>query len=151
MKDFETMYIRIPSDNDGYILLKCPSCGEKFMLLEEDIEDDAVLDTWCPNCGLVHQEYFDDDTINLAERMIDNEAADIFNEFSATMKKSFKNSDIKVKIEKIKKEPEIPIGRKTGDFEEKYYDCCKKKAKIGSLKKLEGGYCPFCGELVDGD
>lgn len=151
MKDFETMYISIPSDNDGYILLKCPSCGEKFMLLEDDINDDTVLDIWCPNCGLVHQEYFDDETINLAERMVGNEVADILNEISTSINKSFKNSDIEIKSEKIKKEVEIPIGRKIGDFDEKYYACCNKYAKISSIKKFEGGYCPFCGELIDGD
>lgn len=121
------------------------------MLLVDDIEDDTNLDIWCPNCGLKHQDYLDDETINLAERMIENKVADILNEFSATMKKSFKNSEIRIKTEKIKKQPEIPIGRKTGDFEEKYYECCKKKAKISSIKNLEGGYCPFCGEIVDGD
>ena len=151
MKDFETLEISIPADSDGYVLLKCPSCGERFMLLVEDIEDDTNLDIWCPNCGLKHQDYLDDETINLAERMIENKVADILNEFSATMKKSFKNSEIRIKTEKIKKQPEIPIGRKTGDFEEKYYECCKKKAKISSIKNLEGGYCPFCGEIVDGD
>lgn len=89
MKDFETLEISIPADSDGYVLLKCPSCGERFMLLVDDIEDDTNLDIWCPNCGLKHQDYLDDETINLAERMIENKVADILNEFSATMKKKF--------------------------------------------------------------
>lgn len=116
MKDFETMYISIPSDNDGYILLKCPSCGEEFMLLEDDIDDDTVLDIWFPNCGLVHQEYFDDETINLAERMVGNKVTDILNELSTSINKSFKNSGIETKTKKNKKEVEIPIGRKIGDL-----------------------------------
>ena len=109
MKDFETLEISIPADSDGYVLLKCPSCGERFMLLVDDIEDDTNLYIWCPNCGLKHQDYLDDETINLAERMIENKVADILNEFSATMKKSFKNSEIRIKTEKIKKQPEIPL------------------------------------------
>lgn len=130
MKDFETLEISIPADSDGYVLLKCPSCGERFMLLVDDIEDDTNLDIWCPNCGLKHQDYLDDETINLAERMIDNKVADILNEFSATMKKSFKNSDIKIKTEKIKKQPEIPIGRKLEILKKNIMSVARKKQKL---------------------
>lgn len=108
MKDFETLEISIPADSDGYVLLKCPSCGERFMLLVDDIEDDTNLDIWCPNCGLKHQDYLDDETINLAERMIENKVADILNEFSATMKKVSKTQKLELKPRKLKSSQRYP-------------------------------------------
>ncbi len=62
------------------------------------------------------------------------------------------NKNIKVKTRKItKKEPELPISRKIGDFEIKNYCCCDIQAKIKSINSFEGGYCPFCGEILDGN
>ena len=143
----------VPADEEGYVLLKCPSCGEKFMLTVEDIEDEATIDIWCPNCGLTHENYLDDDIYELAERIVENQVAEMLTDLSKSLEKSFRNSkNIKFKHGKeIKKEAELPIGRKTGDYEEKRYLCCGKTARISSIKKLEGSYCPFCGEMIDGD
>lgn len=145
--------ISVPSDEDGYVLLKCPSCGEKFMLTVEDIEDESTVDIWCPNCGLTHDHYLDDDIYELAERIVENQVAEMLNDFSNSLEKKFRNSK-NIKFEQgkeIKKEAELPIWRKTGDYEEKKYLCCFKTVKISSIKKFEGSYCPFCGEMIDGD
>jgi len=149
----EIFQISIPADEEGYVLLKCPSCGEKFMMTVEDIEDESTIDIWCPNCGLTHENYIDDDVNELAERIVENQVAEMLNNFSKNLEKTFRNSkNIKFKTGKeIKKEAELPIGRKTGDFEKKKYSCCGKIAKISSIKKFEGSYCPFCGEMIDGD
>lgn len=77
----------------------------------------------------------------------------MLNDFSNSLEKKFRNSK-NIKFEQgkeIKKEAELPIGRKTGDYEEKKYLCCFKTVKISSIKKFEGSYCPFCGEMIDGD
>ncbi|MCC9892503.1 TFIIB-type zinc ribbon-containing protein, partial [Streptococcus agalactiae] len=113
--------ISVPSDEEGYVLLKCPSCGEKFMLTVEDIEDESTVDIWCPNCGLTHDHYLDDDIYELAERIVENQVAEMLNDFSNSLEKKFRNSK-NIKFEQgkeIKKEAELPIGRKTGDYEEK--------------------------------
>ncbi|WP_024822614.1 hypothetical protein [Aminobacterium mobile] len=149
----EVFNISIPSDNDGFVLLKCPSCNEKFMIQVDDIEDDSVIDIWCPHCGLKHDSYLDDNVNDLAEKIIQNHVADLLNDFSKDIEKIFKNNkNVKYKAGKtLEKESEIPIGRKTGDYDIKNYLCCGKTAKIRSITKFEGGYCPFCGEIVDGD
>lgn len=153
MSNDEIFKISIPSDNDGFILLKCPTCNEKFMLQVGDVEDDSVIDIWCPKCGLKHESYLDDDIHDLADKIIQNHVADLLNEFSKDMENIFKNNkNIKFKAgKKIEKESELPIGRKIGDYERKNYLCCGKTAKIRSITKFEGGYCPFCGEIVGGD
>ena len=125
--------IPIPSDNDGFVVLKCPICSEKFMIQVQDVNDDSLIDVWCPKCGLKSDNYLDDDVNDLAENIIQNYVADLLNDFSKD------------------RESEMPIGRKVGDFEEKKYLCCDKVVKLRTTTKFEGGYCPFCGELVDGD
>ena len=153
MADDIKFEISIPADEEGYVILKCPSCSEKFMLTVEDIEDESRIDIWCPNCCLAHDNYLDDDVYELAERIVENQVAAMLNDFSRSLEKSFRNSkNIKFKSEKrIEKQAELPIARKTGDYEEKKYLCCDKTAKISSIKKFEGSYCPFCGEMIDGD
>ena len=145
--------ISIPADEEGYVLLKCPSCSEKFMLTVEDIENESTIDIWCPNCGLTHDRYLDDDVYELVERIVENQVAEILNDLTRSLEKNFvKSKNIKFKPgKKIKKETELPIGRKTGDYEEKKYLCCDQIAKISSIKNFEGSYCPFCGEMIDGD
>ena len=85
-------YISIPSDEDGFVQLKCPSCSEKFMLQIDDIENGEFIDIWCPNCGLKHENYLDDDIEQLAESILHNKIADLINGFSIDIEKSLKNS-----------------------------------------------------------
>lgn len=68
MEDF-SFEISIPCDDDGFVLLQCPKCGEFFKLRPSDIESDEVLDIYCPLCGLSSEEYFTQDVIDLAIAM----------------------------------------------------------------------------------
>lgn len=149
----KTFKIQIPSDVDGYCLLQCPSCGEKFMLKVEDIEDKAQLEIWCPSCGLVHEHYITDEEKEVVDRLINNFVADSLNDFSDQLERMFRsNKVIKFKKDKpIEKDPVEPIMPEVGDFKEHLYKCCNKSAKIDSVREITGGYCPFCGGLVDGN
>ncbi|WP_421426166.1 hypothetical protein [Streptococcus suis] len=46
----EIFKISIPSDNDGFIIIKCSISNEKFMIQIEDLNDDSLIDIWCL-CG----------------------------------------------------------------------------------------------------
>ena len=148
----ETISVNIPSDEDGYVLLQCDHCGENFMLKVDDLEDESQLDFWCPNCGLVVDNLLNNEIESLIEKMVDNKVIDILNESFEKLERSSKNSkNIKITGNKIPKNNILPIGRSVGDFIKIDYQCCHKKAKIKSIKKFEGGYCPFCGEMHYGD
>ena len=58
--------IRIPCDNDGFILLRCPHCDELFKLTAENIESDETLDIYCPSCGLCANNFLTQNVIDLA-------------------------------------------------------------------------------------
>ena len=149
MSDEIKIEIPIPCDEDGFVHLKCNICGEKFMLETDDIEDDATIDIWCPNCGLKLTECWADDVMELAMRKTNNYIADVLNDFSKDLEKSFKNNkSIKFKADKpIKKDIELPIGRKITAFEMFYFKCCDQSAKISVQQIFTGCYCPFCGEM----
>ncbi len=87
MKNIE---ISILTDNDGYVLLKCLTCGEIFMLKPSDIEEESKIDIWCPKCGLKHDTYLDDEVYELTNRMVQNYVTDMLNVFTKNIKKIFK-------------------------------------------------------------
>ena len=57
--------IRIPCDDDGFILLRCPHCDELFKLTAEDIESDETLDIYRPSCGLSANSFLTQNVIDL--------------------------------------------------------------------------------------
>ena len=69
--------ISIPTDEEGYVLLKCPLCGELFKLHPDDYRDDGVFKIYCPACGLVSDNYVTDDIIELGMIMAENYANDL--------------------------------------------------------------------------
>ncbi len=58
--------IELPCDNDGFVLMQCPICGELFKLRPDEIEDDQVLKICCPLCGLSSTSFFTDEVFELA-------------------------------------------------------------------------------------
>lgn len=153
MDDYINLEIPIPADNEGHVLLKCHFCGEIFKLMISDIEDDSQLNIWCPSCGLVSESYLTEDVIELAERLIQNYATDIANDFAKNIENIFRNNSfIKVKTSStLKKQAIDPIVIKIENLEECTFICCNKSAKISPSLKFEGSYCPFCGEVTDGN
>lgn len=138
--------ISIPSDNDGYCLLQCPTCGELFKVKPSDYEDDGVLELRCPACGLAGENYITEDVVELAMAMAQNYATDlIYNEFKK-MERKFKGGMISFKAgKKPKPEPENPIRAGIEALTITHFSCCKRNAKIKPLLQITGCYCPFCG------
>lgn len=147
MSDEFHMTIPIPTDDDGYILLRCEHCGTFFKATPFDIEDDSVLRIFCPSCGLSSENYLTQDVIELAMRMIKNKANDmIYDAFKSLERHNKRNSMIKFKAGKSPKhEPEDPIRSGIEALEVTTFPCCGRTAKIKPLLKMTGAYCPFCG------
>jgi len=145
MEDSFHIEIPIPPDNKGFILLKCAYCGELFKIKVEDLNDDGILNIYCPSCGLISEQYFTNEVLELAQIKIKNKAIEIVNEQLNNIEKQFKNSFIKFKRKKIKYEVEPVIYSSIEAMEEVNFPCCKRKVKIKPLLKVTGCYCPFCG------
>lgn len=146
MSDNYQFEISIPSDNDGYILLRCPNCSTYFKAKSSDIEDEGVLRIFCPSCGLVGENYITDDVLELAIAMAQNKTMDMLNERFKEIERQFKNGPVKFKAGKIPKiEPENPIRSGIEALQIVSFACCKRNAKIKPILKMTGCYCPFCG------
>lgn len=147
MSDEIRMTIPIPTDDEGYVLLKCQHCGTLFKLAPSDFKDDGILHIFCPSCGLTSEIYITEDVIELALKMAKNVAGDlIYNAFKDLERHNKRNSIIKFKAGKRPKhEPEDPIRSGIEALEITMFPCCGRTAKIKPLLKMTGAYCPFCG------
>lgn len=147
MSDEIRMTIPIPTDDEGYVLLKCQHCGTLFKLAPSDFKDDGILHIFCPSCGLTSETYITEDVIELALKMTKNVAGDlIYNAFKDLERHNKRNSIIKFKAGKRPKhEPEDPIRSGIEALEITMFPCCGRTAKIKPLLKMTGAYCPFCG------
>ena len=149
MSDEVTFTIGVPTDEDGYVLLMCPLCGELFKLKPSDYRDDSVLDVYCPACGLVSDSYVTEDVVQLGLNMAENYANDIINKELKKLERKTKGGFLEIKVKnKGKKKPELPIMLTVEALEYKIYSCCKMEAKIKPILKMSGSYCPYCG-VVD--
>lgn len=141
--------IKIPADQDGYILLKCPYCGNTFKIAASDYVDDRNLHIYCPSCGLTSPSYITDDVAELANTKICNYAEEIIYQSFKNIERKNNGPGIKFKIDKPKREYEKPIRTVIDTLEIAEFNCCKKQAKIKPLLKFTGAYCPFCGVKND--
>lgn len=138
--------ISIPTDDYGYILLQCSHCGTFFKSTPADLEDNRVLEIYCPSCGLTSDNYITEDVFELAVAMGHNKAMDmIYDEFKK-MERQFKKDPVTFKAGKRPKhEPENPIRSGIEAFEITTFPCCNRTAKVKPILKITGCYCPFCG------
>ena len=147
MSDEFHMTISIPTDDEGYILLRCEHCGTFFKATPSDIEEDGVLHLFCPSCGLTSENYATEDVIELAMKMAKNKVNDmLYDMFKDLERHNRRNSIIKFKAGKrLKHEAEEPIRSSIEALEVTTFQCCRRTAKIKPLLKMTGAYCPFCG------
>lgn len=140
------MEIPIPTDAEGFILLKCPNCGAFFKVTPSDFEDEGVLELFCPSCGLTSKNYATDDVIELATVMAQNKAVDLIFDACKKTERQFNKSMIAFKAGKPpRQEPENPIRSGVEAMEIVHFPCCQRTAKIKLILKMTGCYCPFCG------
>lgn len=138
--------ISIPTDDYGYILLQCSHCRTYFKLTLADIEDDKVLEIYCPSCGLISDNYLTEDVLELAVVMGKNKAMDmIYNELKKKERQFNKGTVTFKAVKRPKHEHEVPIRTGIEALEIATFPCCVRTAKVKPILKITGCYCPFCG------
>lgn len=140
--------IEVPCDNDGFVLLRCPRCGELFKLKPSDIEDDEVLYIHCPSCGLASESFLTQDVIDLALAMSANWALEQISEEVNRINKSLQRQKglitFEVKAE-TNEEPELPIMPAIEALVTTICVDCGREAKVSPLLAMSSYTCPFCG------
>lgn len=138
--------LQIPADDDGYIPMECPLCGERFGLKPDDLEDDAVLEIACPHCGIVSDNYFTQEVIDLAMAKAANIAmGQLYNEM-AKLEKKTKGGAIEIKASKKSQgEPEPMLTPDVNALVQVQCESCGRAAKVTPLLALSVFVCPCCG------
>ena len=140
--------ITIPSDNDGFITLQCPFCGDRFKLTVEGFEREDIIELFCPYCGLRHENsrFLTDEVIEQAKVAAKNYAASIINDWLKDMEQNFKsNKHITFKAGKpLEMESDKPLFERE-ELEATDLACCRIMVKATPLNKEIGIYCPCCG------
>ncbi|KAF0506974.1 TFIIB-type zinc ribbon-containing protein [Pediococcus pentosaceus] len=140
------MKIEIPTDDDGFMLLKCPHCGDFFKLIFSDMEDYGILHIYCPYCGQVGDSYLTGEVIKLAEAMTKNFALQQMHQVIKRLERKHKRGLLTFKAGQVhQKVYESPVLLVVDTLIKQYYDCCNRNAKIKPSMKIAGTYCPFCG------
>ncbi len=138
--------IRIPCDDDGFILLRCPHCGELFKLTAEDIESDETLDIYCPSCGLSDSNFLTQDVIDLALAKTSNYAMDAITQQLQAFTKKNSSSLIRFKIKANReREPEPPIRVTIEALQIASCHDCEREARVSPALAMSAYTCPLCG------
>ena len=146
MSDDFQMSISIPTDDEGYVLLKCECCGTFFKGIPSDIQDDGVLRIFCLSCGLVSSNYITEDVLELAMKMTKNKMNDMIYDMFKDLERHSKRGIVQFKAGKRPHhEPEDPIRSGVEALVICTFPCCSRPAKIKPILKMTGAYCPFCG------
>ncbi|MGH4049762.1 MAG: TFIIB-type zinc ribbon-containing protein [Clostridium sp.] len=144
------MEISVPTDSDGFVLLRCSLCGEYFKMKPSEMEADDVIEIWCPCCGLKSENYLTDDVIELSLKMAKNVAMNMIFDEMKRWERQFSSNTLSFKAgNQSEKEAETPIVAGVEALEIQKYRCCKREAKIKPLIKMCGSHCPYCGVKYD--
>lgn len=136
------------SDIEGFNSFKCSLCSEDFKLKTNEVQEDDVIDLFCPSCGIPSptSTYYTGDILEHAETLVMNEAMDMLNDLF----KGFGKTARKSKNITFKRGKSLPIKQprslyENDDLEQIEYICCNRKAKLSLLSKTIKPFCPYCG------
>ncbi|WP_414835615.1 hypothetical protein [Bacillus sp. Ba 3] len=107
------------SDIEGFSSFKCSLCGEEFKLNTNQVQEDDVIELFCPNCGIPSPipAYYTTDIIEHAETIVMNEAMDMLNDLF----KGFERTSKRNKNITFKRGKPLPIKQPRALFEKCNY------------------------------
>ncbi|MCM3705202.1 MULTISPECIES: hypothetical protein [Cytobacillus] len=136
------------SDIEGFSSFKCSLCSEEFKLKTSEVQDDDVLEMFCPNCGIPSpiSSYYTDDILEHAKTLVMNEAMDMLNDmFKGLEKSTRRNKNVTFKRGKSLPSKQPRSLYENDDLEQIEFVCCDRKAKLSLLSKTIKPFCPYCG------
>lgn len=140
--------LTIPCDEDGFVLLQCHICSNHFKLLGKQINEDNIINIWCPYCGLNGKKYVSKEIIDIAIKIFENELNEIIYNNFKKFEKETKNNLIQFKCNTKPVLKDVsPIKKRIDKLELQNYKCCGSVAKIHPISKMCGSYCPICGVI----
>ena len=145
-----SMTISMPLDEEGFMMMQCPRCGDFFKVTSKDYEADDVEELWCPICGLKGNSFWPTEIIELARakalnRVIGDLEKEITNIGTSTSRQSLISLKITVRSEHKREGEVLPA---VDAFEKSKCGFCGRVTKLKPLVKYVGAFCAFCGERL---
>lgn len=146
MDDF-SFNIEISCDDEGFVLLQCPQCGELFKLRPSDYnESDDVLEVCCPSCGIISDNYITDDVMEVAMVMAKNQAFAMLHEEMKQLERKTKGKDVSFKAGKPPTQEDASVLQPSIDaLAAVTCSHCGRESKVSRLLKMSVFVCPLCG------
>lgn len=138
--------IEIPCDDDGFVLLQCPQCGELFKLRPSDYEADDVLEICCPSCGIISDGYLTGEVVELAIAVTKHKAFEAIHDEMRRLERKTKGKTVSFHAGKRPKpdyEPDLQAS--IDSLEIATCRHCGRKSKISGLLSMSSFVCPLCG------
>lgn len=146
MADNLNFTIEIPCDDEGFVLLQCPGCGELFKLRPGDYESDDVLRVSCPSCGIISENYLTEDVIELAMTMAKNHALDVFHDKMKRLERKTRGKVISIRAGKAPAHDyEMPLQPSVDALAIATCQHCGRASKVSRLLEMSVFVCPLCG------
>ena len=145
MDDF-SFRIEIPCDEDGFVLLQCPQCGELFKLKVDDYNSDDILEVCCPACGIASENFLTEDVLSLAMTMAQNKAFEAMHKEMKKLERRTRGKAISFKAGKPPKPDDEPILQPSVDaLAIVVCKHCGRQSKVARLLSMSMFVCPLCG------
>lgn len=122
----------------GFSSFKCSFCGEEFKLRADEVQEDDVMELFCPSCGIPCpvSTYYTEDIKENAMILAENEMAKAVNDLFKGLEKSLKRSKgMKFKAGKLMTTKQPRVLYEKDDLDEVMFLCCDRKAKLTILTK----------------
>ena len=146
MDDDFSFTIEIPCDEDGFVLMQCPQCGEFFKLRPTDYESDDVLEVSCPACGIASENYLTEDAIELAMVVAKNRVFEALHGEMKKLERKTKGKTVSFKAGRPPRPDDEPVLQPSIDALA-ITTCrhCGKQSKTSRLLSMSMFICPLCG------
>lgn len=138
--------IEMPCDDDGFVLLQCPICGELFKLKPSDYEADDVFEVCCPSCGIASDGYLTNDVVELALAVAKNKAFEAIHDEMKRLERKTKGKAVSLHAGKRPKpgyEPELQAPVDALEIAMCHH--CGRESKVSGLLSMSSYVCPLCG------
>lgn len=146
MSDDFSFTIEMPCDEDGFVLLQCPQCGEFFKLRPSDYESDDVLEVSCPACGIASDNYLTEDVIDLAMVIVKNKAFKAIHKEMKDIERQTRNKAVSFKAGRPPRPDDEPVLQPSIDaLAVATCKHCGMQSKVSHLLSMSMYVCPLCG------
>ena len=142
--------IEVPLDDEGFLGLKCPTCGGVFKLTPAAFEDRTWQYLTCPLCGIARgpSRFHSREVVGAA--MAKARAA-LMGEIDAMAKRLERAT--RGQLVKFKRVPHdrvrVPRLRAITDLVITELPCCRDQVKLPLAFAASLFYCPLCGQAQD--